>query len=598
VRGRATWRELSAVFVLSLVLAMAMFHAAWAHPMTTQVGGAGDADEYSWFLSWMPFALGHGLNPLVSHYVAYPGGVNLMWNTSIVFPSFVMAPFTLVFGAAFSYNILITSAPTLCATFGYLAFRRWTAPLPALAGALLFGFSPYMVSQSPGHLAQALIMSAPLVLVLGDRLLVVQSGIAWRDGLLLGLLAWAQLLTGEEVFAMEAVTALAALVVLGLIARHQIAAHLPYARKGSIVAAGVFAVLSVPFLAFQYLGPYRVQDVHPPNVYVSDLLNFVVPTNITKFAPKFALDISQHFTGNGAEQGAYVGIPLLIFVLVAVFLGRHRTVTWVAAAVGAAGGILSMGPYLHVDGSFKHPHVRLPDDVLQHLPFFHNLLPDRFASMMTLGAGMLVALGLDQLKFHKVEVRAVGWAVVVVGLVLLTPITDFPAASSPLYTAFTTGFSCPPASAKTSSGLPPVVLVVPTTNEMDLRWEAESKFCFVLPSDTGMTGTNSAYRKGLGILFNLGDPAQPMQPTTPALRAQAAQEIAQFDIKEIVVGPEFPTSPPWDPDGQAEAVAWMEWLLGQAPLQSHDPYISYVWNNLPPVSDIASGHVGTVQGEA
>ena len=65
-----------------------------------------------------------------------------------------------------------------------------------------------------------------------------------------------------------------------------------------------------------------------------------------------------------------------------------------------------------------------------------------------------------------------------------------------------------------------------------------------------------------------------------------------------MVDPESPTSPPWSPEGQAQAVVWIEWLLGQAPQQSKDTYISYVWKDLPPVSDIASGHVGTVPGEA
>ena len=85
---------------------------------------------------------------------------------------------------------------------------------PALGGALVFGFSPYMVSQSVGHLAQVLIMTAPLMLIVLDRLLVVQAGKAWLDGLLLGLLAWAQLVTGEEVLAIEAVTGAIALAVL------------------------------------------------------------------------------------------------------------------------------------------------------------------------------------------------------------------------------------------------------------------------------------------------------------------------------------------------------------------------------------------------
>ncbi len=52
------------------------------------------------------------------------------------------------------------------------------------------------------------------MLIVLDRLLVLQAKTPWQDGLLLGVLAWAQLLTGEEVLAMEAVTAAIAVVVL------------------------------------------------------------------------------------------------------------------------------------------------------------------------------------------------------------------------------------------------------------------------------------------------------------------------------------------------------------------------------------------------
>jgi hypothetical protein len=56
--------------------------------------------------------------------------------------------------------------------------------------------------------------------------------------------------------------------------------------------------------------------------------------------------------------------------------------------------------------------------------------------------------------------------------------------------------------------------------------------------------------------------------------------------------------PTWSPDGQAQLVVWLEWLLGQAPLQSRDNYITYIWKDLPPADDIASGNVGTVPGAA
>ncbi|MGD0811193.1 MAG: hypothetical protein ABSA91_16025 [Acidimicrobiales bacterium] len=162
-RGRAGRRELLVVIPLSFLLAAALWHNAWVNPFATQLGGLGDADEYAWFLAWMPYALGHGLDPLISHYANFPSGVNLMWNTSVILPSFIMSPVTVIFGAAFSYNILMTAAPALSATFAYVAFRRWTAPLPSATGALIFGFSPYVISQSFGHVAQTLILSAPLM---------------------------------------------------------------------------------------------------------------------------------------------------------------------------------------------------------------------------------------------------------------------------------------------------------------------------------------------------------------------------------------------------------------------------------------------------
>ena len=591
-RGRAAWWEVLAVFILSVGLAIALFHRAWAQPLHTQIGGAGDADEYSWFLSWAPFSMGHGHNLLITHYVNFPRGVNLMWNTSVLLPSFLMSPVTVVLGAAFSYNVLATMAPVLCTTFAYVAFRRWTGPLAALGGALVFGFSPYMVSQSVGHLAQVLIMSAPLVLIVLDRLLVVQAGKAWLDGLFLGLLAWAQLVTGEEVLAIEAVTGAIALAVLWAIARREAGRRFAYALRGSVVAAGLFAVLSAPFLAVQFLGPYRVQDVHPRNAYVSDFLNFFVPTNLTQLAPASALRVSAHFTGNPSEQGAYIGIPLAIFIMVALVLARRRRVTWVALAVAAGAGLLSMGPTVHVLGHVSR--VYLPDYVLQKLPFFHNLLPDRFASTMTLGVGLLVALGLDELKRLRRPAIVGGWALAGVGLVAIFPTVHYPNSDSAVYKAFYTGFSCP-LSAPGSSH-PPVALVLPVVNELDLRWQAESKFCFVMPSDTGMTGTNSGDVTGQGVLFTVGNPLLPMPPMTAAVRKEAAQEIQALDIKEIVVGPENPASPPGTPQDQAQLVAWVGWLVGQAPLQSTDPYISYVWKHLPSVADIASGHVGTFSG--
>ena len=595
-RDTATGWELLVVFVISLGLVVAWWHLAWEFPRGNQIGGAGDADEYSWFFSWMPFAIGHGLNPLVSTYVNFPSGINLMWNTSVLLPSFVMAPVTVLFGPAFSYNVVLSLAPALACTFSYLAFRRWSGRLPSLAGGVVVGFSPYVTSQAVGHLAQVLMASAPLFLVLLDRLLVVQSATPWREGLVLGLLAWAQLLSGEEVLAMEAVTAAIAVAVLCVLNRGTVAAHFRYAWDGLKVAVAVFIVLAAPFLAFQYFGPDRVQNVHPPDVYVSDLLNFVVPTNITRLAPSSVLAVSRNFTGNGSEQGAYIGIPLLIFAAATVFLARRRGVTWVALAIALGAGVLSMGSTLHVDGHRELvSFLRLPDFLLQKLPLFHNLLPDRFASMMFLGVGLLLSLGLEELKRLHRPWRVAGTTLAATGLAFFCPIINYPASSSPLFTAFTTGLACPAGGpGSRSPGPAPVVLMLPAVNELNLLWQAESNFCYVMPSDTGMTGTNGRDLSRLRFLLKLGGPGAVVPAVTPAVRAQAAADIRALDIKEIVVAPESPAVPTWTPEGQAQVVVWVQQLLGQDPQQSLDPYITYVWKHLPPTNDIASGDVAKI----
>jgi hypothetical protein len=590
LRGRTTWWERGFVFALALAIAFFWFHRTWISPTNIQVGGVGDADEYSWFLGWMPWAISHGVNPLATSYVNYPHGINLLWNTSVILPSFVMSPVTVVFGAAFSYNVIITVAPALTTALAYMAFHRWAGRLPSLVGAMVFGFSPFIAAQSLGHLAQVLLMSAPLLLIMMDRLLAVQSSKPWRDGALLGALVWAQMLTSEETLAMEAVVTVSVIIILVLIKR-AIIPDTHYASRAAVIAGGTFATLGAPFLAYQFLGPYKVEDAHPANVYVSDLLNFIIPTNMARFAPSSMLSVSSHFTGNGVEQDAYIGVPLLLFLVATFVLLRHSAVAWVAAAIATAAGALSLGPTLHVAGHVSP--LPMPGWVLQHLPVLHNLLPARFAGVMFLGVGLLVALGLSELAWRSVPWKAAGWAVAGLGIWVILPMLSYPAAVSPRYPAFTTSWACPATTSK--GGRPPVALVVPSLNEMTLLWQEETHFCFTMPSDRGMTGSNAGDVK-LRLLLTIGKAGVAPPPLTPAVRQQAAVDLAALHIQEVIVCPEFPTSPTWSPEGQAQAVVWFEQLLGQLPEQYHETYFVYAWKHLPPLSEIASGDLPKVAG--
>ena len=88
-------------------------------------GGDGDPAIFMWFLRWVPFALEHGHDLLVTHHLNYPDGVNLMWNTSLPLPGLLLAPVTEAWGPVLSFNLLLVLAYGLSAWCAYLAIRRF-----------------------------------------------------------------------------------------------------------------------------------------------------------------------------------------------------------------------------------------------------------------------------------------------------------------------------------------------------------------------------------------------------------------------------------------------------------------------------------------
>jgi hypothetical protein len=89
---RRLWLAPTLTLVGFLALAILLFLPAWQAPFTQVIGDGGDAGIFSWYLRWPAFAFSHGLNPLVSNYLDYPEGINLMWNVSIPALAMLMTP--------------------------------------------------------------------------------------------------------------------------------------------------------------------------------------------------------------------------------------------------------------------------------------------------------------------------------------------------------------------------------------------------------------------------------------------------------------------------------------------------------------------------
>ncbi len=66
-------------------------------------------------------------------------------------------------------------------------------------------------------------------------------------------------------------------------------------------------------LAYQFFGPGRIiGPIQIRDVFVTDIVNVVVPNAYTALDPHFALNLSERWSGNTIESNAYIGIPLIV----------------------------------------------------------------------------------------------------------------------------------------------------------------------------------------------------------------------------------------------------------------------------------------------
>ena len=513
-------------------LAFAAFWTTWQAPIGRWIGNSVDPNLFIWCIGWIPHAVTHGHDPLVTDYLRYPDGVNLMWNTSVIFPAFVLTPVTLVFGAVFSYNVLATLALALSGWCAYFAFRRYTGDVAAAVGGLLYGFGPYTFAQARDHPQMTFALFPPLVLLLLDEMLVRQRRSAIGMGCLLGLATALQVLTGQELAAATALLGAIGVVLLGVLNRDAARASLPYAARGLCAATLVAcAVLAYP-LGVQFLGKNRYAGNGPvqlPDTYVSDLLAFVVPTHHQELTFSAARRVEATFTGP-SELDAYIGIPLLLLALFVVVRYRNDHLVRFAAAFVVIAAILSLGPRLHIGG--ESLPVRLPWVVPQRVPLLEHILPARLAIFTLLTLSLLVAVFVDRARLPRVAVAAI----VAVAFVPLFPNLPYPhqrAASPPFFEQGATEIP------RDSVALvePPAGLASATARPM--LWQVATKFRFRMPGGYIVGGGGPGTREHFALNERISDilHGDSLAPLSAVERRQVRCDLVRLHARTVVVGP-------------------------------------------------------------
>jgi hypothetical protein len=476
-----------------------------------------DSSQFMWFFAWWPHALLHGLNPFVTHVMFVPDGFNLTWSTAMPGPSLLLAPITLAFGPAVTWNVIQLASPALSAWTAFLLCRHLTGrTAPALVGGYLYGFSPYMLAHLTGGPYLTLVPLLPVFVLLVLRRLERSIGsrafVVWMALALIG-----QFSISSEVLATATLFGAIALALAFALAPARRSALLDVGKL--LLAAYALTVIIIsPYLYFFLFGHH-----YPPGAtfFSADLTALVIPpplVALTRHGGRLA--------GSGTES--YLGAPLVVLIALFIWRGRRSGLAWVVAGTLLIAVILALGSPLIVDG--HKTAIPGPWLVLKQLPVLRYAIPVRFAVFFVLPAAIAVAvlLSRSEVRGRGLVVWGLAWLAIVfiapdVGnMAWRTPIADPPFFAGGTYRTYL----------RSSDN----VLTIPAWGPNE-RWQANTGFRFNLSDGYAGNPFPPAFtRYPAWKMFLTGN-------LTPDYAAQLRRYVAAKRVTAIVVDETAPG--PW-----------------------------------------------------
>ena len=538
---------------ISLVyLGLAMF-VTWKllfHPVASVLAGNPyDQFYFEWQLTAVEHALLHFQNPLFTHAMNAPNGMNLVGNPQIIGPAAVLTPITCLFGAPVSFALLTTFNLAATATTWRWFLRRHVVrtETAAFVGGLFLGFSPSMITHSMAHPNLSGQWLVPLILAAVLRLREQERFV--RNGIILGVLISAQVFVGEELLLLAAMGTALFLVAYAVMRPRQVRDEALTFLRGAGVALATAGVLLAYPLMFQFFGPMSFKGI-PFDVafFSADLKSYAVWPNLELWADPTKVD---PLAPGGTEQAALVGWVLLLMVaLLAAWLVIRNAAARALVIAGLLLVWLSLGP----TPVFDHkPITWWPVGApglwthLQHLPLFSSSLPARQALAVSWIIGILLAMGLDEVLHHqRMVLRGLVFGGVVTALVPLIPRVFDTSPRTPIPAYFTSGAwkECVSPGRDTIVGVP-LTEIGDRTNE---NWSTAADTAFAIPEGPVMGPTSPTDKQvmwstpddhmlwtaqWLKWIYNNGGSATP--PVTPTIKGTVRQNLATWRANCVVM---------------------------------------------------------------
>jgi hypothetical protein len=374
-------------------------------------GNRRDPQIFIWCFQWWPHAIAQRLDAFHPRIIWAPEGVDLAWVTSIPLPSLIAAPLTARYGAVASYNLAILLMPALAALTAFILVRRIAGSTwPAMLGGYLFGFSPYMIGhQSAGHLELTAVFLAPVVVSLALLRLGEKIARPWFV-IALATALTCQFLISLEIFATIVMFGAVALIVAWLTIPALSTRIRDLAILSAIALAASVAALT-PYL-------YRVVvasglSSHPlwnTTPFGTDLLEMFIPTSTLMLGHLPPLQaISSRYSHNVIENGAYLGLPLVIIVGLFLKSRWKRPEARFVAIMLATLYVASFGARLHVAGYML---FAMPWKLLTRAPLINSAFPGRFTMYIFLIVAPIASLWIAELRASAAAKAAIVAAVV------------------------------------------------------------------------------------------------------------------------------------------------------------------------------------------
>jgi hypothetical protein len=399
-------RVIAICLAIYAILAVAVFLPASPFSSTTvptvSLGNPSWQDPFQmmWFLAYVPYALTHGAPLFHTTLIDYPRGANLADNTWVPFLGLAGWPITATLGPVATFNFLLRLSFFVSAATMFLVLRRWCRSWqgPFVAG-LLYAFSPYMTAQEL-HLDLNFVPIPPLLLLLGDELVRRQKMKPALLGLLIGAACAVQYLLSPDVLSGCVVVALVIAIVLAVRFHSQVRARIGYIAKAGVVAIGGFLVLAGYPIFEMLAGPGHLNGpviaVRRLQFNSADLLGPITPTSHQLFVPGFLASLGDRMVHtNLSENGAYLGIPLIIVLVLIVYRLRRDDFVATAAVGAVAALVFSFGA--HLVAANQQTSIPLPGYVLSRLKLLEDTIPARYSLYVTLFAAAILAIGIDRL---------------------------------------------------------------------------------------------------------------------------------------------------------------------------------------------------------